>query len=48
MAENLHNDIDENFRDSLREHNTSPSENVWTRIENELEKDDKKIIIIRS
>ena len=48
MAENLHNDIDESFRDSLGQHNTSPSENVWNGIEDELDKEVKKIAIIRS
>ncbi len=48
MSENLHNDVDDSFRDSLREHKTIPSENIWNRIEKDLEKDDKKIIILRS
>ena len=48
MAENLHHNVDERFRDSLQQHKTNPSENVWNKIEQELDKEDKKITILKS
>jgi Outer membrane protein beta-barrel domain len=48
MTENLHNTVDERFRDSLQQHKTNPSENVWNRIEDELEKEEKRISIFGS
>ncbi len=48
MGENLHNHVDNRLRESLLLHKTNPSENVWNKIEDELEKDEKRITIIRS
>ncbi|HXB30751.1 MAG TPA: outer membrane beta-barrel protein [Puia sp.] len=48
MGENLHNHVDDRLKGSLLLHKTKPSENVWNKIEDELEKDEKRITIIRS
>ena len=48
MTEDLHNNIDERFRDSLEHHKTNPSENVWNRIEDELGKEEKRLALNRS
>jgi hypothetical protein len=48
MSENLYNNIDDSFRDSLRQHQTNPSEDVWKRIEADLEKDEKRTAFISS
>jgi Outer membrane protein beta-barrel domain len=47
MPENLNNHVDDHFRDSLQQYKTNPSEQVWNKIEDELEKDEKRITIIR-
>lgn len=48
MSENLHYHVDERFRDSLQQHRSNPSGDIWNKIEDELEKENKKITILRS
>jgi hypothetical protein len=48
MDENLHNNVDIHFRDTLQQYKANPSENVWNKIEDELEKEEKGITIFGS
>src|ERR1700686_4451045 len=48
MDENLHNNVDIHFRDTLQQYKTNPSENVWNKSEDELEKEEKGITILGS
>ncbi len=43
MEEHVHNSVDKLFRDSLRSHKEGPGEDLWERIENNLDAEDQLI-----
>ncbi|HEY4936318.1 MAG TPA: outer membrane beta-barrel protein [Puia sp.] len=48
MDEHLQNNVDKLFMDSLQHFKNDPSEEVWEKIENELNKDDRKIVTLQN
>ena len=48
MDEHLQNNVDTFFRDTLHQTRHDPSEEVWNKIEKELNKEDKKAINIQN
>ena len=48
MDEHLENKADKIFRDLLQHYKYDPAGNVWNKIENELNKEDKKIISLQN
>ena len=47
MDENQNNRVDKFFRDSLRFYKDKPSQNLWTKIENKLDKEDRLVLIAK-
>jgi Outer membrane protein beta-barrel domain len=48
MDEHLQNNVDSFFRNSLHQTRHDPSEEVWNKIEHELNKEDRKVILIKN